>query len=239
MRLTRGEREKSHIRHAFGKYVSEAAIERILASGAAPAPGGSLAVVTILFSDIRDFTTLSERLSAQDVVELLNAYFSKVCEIILAHGGMIDKFIGDAVMAVFGAPLASADHAHQALATALGMVEAAKEFNSWLNTRFPQLGGWSFRIGVGLHSGPAVVGNIGSRQRLDFTVIGDTVNTASRLEGFTKVMGCPVVASQAVVDMAGAGVLTGRREQAHVKGKSEPVPALEILGLASPSEELS
>ena len=239
MRLTRGEREKSHIRHAFGKYVSEAAIERILASGAAPAPGGSLAVVTILFSDIRDFTTLSERLSAQDVVELLNAYFSKVCEIILAHGGMIDKFIGDAVMAVFGAPLASADHARQALATALGMVEAAKEFNSWLNTRFPQLGGWSFRIGVGLHSGPAVVGNIGSRQRLDFTVIGDTVNTASRLEGFTKVMGCPVVASQAAVDMAGAGVLTGRREQAHVKGKSEPVPALEILGLASTSEERS
>ena len=78
---------------------------------------------------------------------------------------MIDKFIGDAVMAVFGAPLASADHARQAMATALGMVEAAKEFNSWLNTRFPQLGGWSFRIGVGLHSGPAVVGNIGSRQR--------------------------------------------------------------------------
>jgi class 3 adenylate cyclase/CHASE2 domain-containing sensor protein len=233
VRLTRGEREKASIRHAFGKYVSDAAIEAILASGAAPAPGGSLAVVTVLFSDIRNFTTLSERLAPQDVVELLNAYFSKVCEIILAHGGMIDKFIGDAVMAVFGAPLANPDHARQALATALGMVEAAGEFRGWLHTRFPQLGAWEFAIGVGLHSGPAVVGNIGSRQRLDFTVIGDTVNTASRLEGFTKEMHCPVVASQSVVDMAGPGVLTGRAENAHVKGKSEPVAALEILGLTA------
>jgi class 3 adenylate cyclase/CHASE2 domain-containing sensor protein len=232
VRLTRGEREKAHIRHAFGKYVSDAAIEGILASGAPPAPGGSLATVTILFSDIRNFTTLSEKLSPQEVVELLNAYFSKVCEIILANGGMIDKFIGDAVMAVFGAPLADPRHAYQALATALGMVDASKDFQGWMHARFPKLGDWEFHIGVGLHSGPAVVGNIGSRQRLDFTVIGDTVNTASRLEGFTKEMGCPVVASQAVVDMAGPGILTGRQELAHVKGKSEPVPALEILGLA-------
>jgi class 3 adenylate cyclase len=212
--------------------VSESAIAAILASGKPPAPGGSLATVTILFSDIREFTTLSEKLTAEEVVELLNVYFSKVCDIILAHGGMIDKFIGDAVMAVFGAPLADPRHARQALATALGMVAAAKEFEGWMQNRFPKLGDWRFRIGVGLHSGPAVVGNIGSKQRLDFTVIGDTVNTASRLEGFTKEMGCPVVASQTVVDMAGAGIVTGRREQARVKGKSEPVPALEILGLA-------
>jgi len=233
VRLTRGEREKAHIRHAFGKYVSEAAIAGILESGQPPAPGGSLATVTILFSDIRNFTTLSEKLSAQEVVELLNAYFSKVCDIILAHGGMIDKFIGDAVMAVFGAPLADPQHARQALATALGMVDAAKEFEGWMRRRFPKLGDWEFRIGVGLHAGPAVVGNIGSRQRLDFTVIGDTVNTASRLEGFTKVMGAPVVASRTVVEMAGPGVTTGRSENAQVKGKSEPVPALEILGISN------
>jgi class 3 adenylate cyclase/CHASE2 domain-containing sensor protein len=232
VRLTRGEREKAHIRQAFGKYVSDAAINAILASGKPPAPGGSLATVTILFSDIRDFTTLSEKLSAQEVVELLNVYFSKVCDIILAHGGMIDKFIGDAVMAVFGAPLADPKHARQALASALGMITASDEFEAWMRNRFPKLGDWRFRIGVGLHSGPAVVGNIGSRQRLDFTVIGDTVNTASRLEGFTKEMGCPIVASRAVVDLAGVGVVTGREELARVKGKSEPVPALEILGLA-------
>ena len=235
MRLTRGEREKAHIRHAFGKYVSEAAIAGILASGKPPAPGGSLATVTILFSDIRNFTSLSEKLSAEEVVELLNAYFSKVCDIILAHGGMIDKFIGDAVMAVFGAPLADPRHARQALASALGMVGASQEFEGWMRKRFPRLGDWQFRIGVGLHSGPAVVGNIGSRQRLDFTVIGDTVNTASRLEGFTKEMGCPVVASQSVVDMAGPGIRTGRHELAHVKGKSEPVPALEILAVEDAS----
>ena len=235
VRLTRGEREKAHIRHAFGKYVSEAAIAGILASGKPPAPGGSLATVTILFSDIRNFTSLSEKLSAEEVVELLNAYFSKVCDIILAHGGMIDKFIGDAVMAVFGAPLADPRHARQALASALGMVGASQEFEGWMRKRFPRLGDWQFRIGVGLHSGPAVVGNIGSRQRLDFTVIGDTVNTASRLEGFTKEMGCPVVASQSVVDMAGPGIRTGRHELAHVKGKSEPVPALEILAVEDAS----
>ncbi len=232
VRLTRGEREKAHIRHAFGKYVSEAAIAGILESGQPPAPGGSLATVTILFSDIRNFTTLSEKLSPQEVVELLNAYFSKVCDIILAHGGMIDKFIGDAVMAVFGAPLADPRHARQALATALGMIDASREFEGWMRQRFPQLGDWDFRIGVGLHAGPAVVGNIGSRQRLDFTVIGDTVNTASRLEGFTKVMGAPVVASRTVVELAGPGVRTGKSENAVVKGKSEPVPALEILGLS-------
>ena len=232
VRLTRGEREKANIRHAFGKYVSEAAIAAILASGKPPAPGGSLATVTILFSDIRDFTTLSEKLSAEQVVELLNVYFSKVCDIILAHGGMIDKFIGDAVMAVFGAPLADPKHARQAVASALGMIAASHDFEAWMRNRFPKLGDWRFRIGVGLHSGPAVVGNIGSRQRLDFTVIGDTVNTASRLEGVTKVMGCPVVASRTTVDMAGPGVATGREELSHVKGKSEPVPALEILGLA-------
>ncbi|WP_323427954.1 adenylate/guanylate cyclase domain-containing protein [Solidesulfovibrio sp.] len=231
VRLSRGEREKAHIRQAFGKYVSEAAIAGILESGQPPAPGGSLATVTILFSDIRNFTTLSEKLSAQEVVELLNAYFSKVCDIILAHGGMIDKFIGDAVMAVFGAPLADPAHARQALSTALGMVVAAKDFQGWMRQRFPKLGDWEFRIGVGLHAGPAVVGNIGSKQRLDFTVIGDTVNTASRLEGFTKVMGCPVVASQAVVDLAGAGVVTGKSEPAQVKGKRDPVPALEILAV--------
>lgn len=231
VRLTRGEREKTHIRQAFGKYVSEAAIAGILESGQPPAPGGSLATVTILFSDIRNFTTLSEKLSAQEVVELLNAYFSKVCDIILAHGGMIDKFIGDAVMAVFGAPYTDPAHARQALSTALGMVAAAADFQAWMRRRFPKLGDWEFRIGVGLHAGPAVVGNIGSKQRLDFTVIGDTVNTASRLEGFTKVMGCPVVASRTVVDLAGPGVVTGKSELAQVKGKSEPVPALEILGV--------
>lgn len=232
VRLTRGEREKAHIRHAFGKYVSDAAITAILASGKPPAPGGSLATVTVLFSDIRDFTTLSEKLSAEEVVELLNAYFTRVCDIILAHGGMIDKFVGDAVMAVFGAPLADPKHARQALASALGMITASHDFETWMRERFPKLGDWRFRIGVGLHSGPAVVGNIGSRQRLDFTAIGDTVNTASRLEGVTKTMGCPIVASRMTVTMAGPGVATGREEMARVKGKSEPVPVLEILGLA-------
>ncbi len=232
VRLTRGEREKAHIRHAFGKYVSDAAISAILASGKPPAPGGSLATVTVLFSDIRDFTTLSEKLSAEEVVELLNAYFTRVCDIILAHGGMIDKFVGDAVMAVFGAPLADPKHARQALASALGMITASHDFETWMRERFPKLGDWRFRIGVGLHSGPAVVGNIGSRQRLDFTAIGDTVNTASRLEGLTKALGCPIVASRATVELAGPGVVAGREEMARVKGKSEPVPVLEILGLA-------
>jgi class 3 adenylate cyclase len=162
---------------------------------------------------------------------MLNAYFSRICEPILAEGGMVDKYIGDAVMAIFGAPVRHADHARRALAAGLGMKQQAEEFRTWMEERFSNRGLPEFRIGVGMHTGLAVIGDIGSAKRSDFTVIGDTVNAASRLEGITKEMGCVLVASAQTVQAAGAGVSTGRCEIVKVKGREEPIKVLEILGL--------
>ena len=188
--------------------------------------------MTVLFADIRNFTSMSESLNPHEVVEMLNAYFSRVCEPILAQGGTVDKFIGDAVMAVFGSPALQADHARRALRAALAMAEKAREFRAWMEKRFPNRGLSDFRIGIGVHTGEAVVGNIGSPQRFEFTAIGDTVNTASRLEGLTKELGWTIVASSGTIAAAGPGVVTGGREELRVKGRREAVVVVEVHGLA-------
>jgi len=138
--------------------------------------------VTVLFSDIRGFTTLSQHREPEEIVNLLNQYFSRQTDVIFQHGGTMDKFIGDAIMAFWGAPIADPNHAQHAVDAALDMVEALKLFKVSLGGEL----GDSFDIGIGIHSGEAVVGMIGSETKLDYTCIGDTVNTASRLEGQTK-----------------------------------------------------
>ncbi|MEW6386619.1 MAG: adenylate/guanylate cyclase domain-containing protein [Thermodesulfobacteriota bacterium] len=229
-RLTGEERERARLRQIFGRYVSEEVVEKLLVSGQ-PDLGGEALEVTVLFADIRNFTTISESLNAHEVVEMLNEYFSRVCEPILRQGGTVDKFIGDAVMALFGSPVPHADHARRALGTALEMTQVAREFSAWMEQRFADRSLPEFNIGVGLHTGEAVVGNIGSPKRLEFTSIGDTVNLASRLEGLTKELGWQIVASRETVTAAGPGVVTGRRESLQVKGRQEAVEVLEILGL--------
>ncbi|MBI3373967.1 MAG: adenylate/guanylate cyclase domain-containing protein [Betaproteobacteria bacterium] len=231
LRLTGEERERARIREMFGKYVSDEVVDKLLEEERRPDLGGEALNVTVLFSDIRGFTTISERLSAREVVEMLNAYFTRVCEPILAQGGTVDKFIGDAVMAVFGSPVRHPDHARRAIRAALGMAREAEGFKQWMRERFPDRGLSEFGVGVGLHSGEAVIGDIGTPKRKDFTAIGDTVNAASRLEGVTKEMGCVIVASEATVKAAGAGLRTGKFENKPVKGKAEPMPVYEILGL--------
>ena len=231
LRLTGEERERARLRQIFGRYVSGEVVEKLLVSGQQPNLGGEAFTVTVLFSDIRHFTTISESLSPQEVVEMLNTYFSRACEPILAQGGMVDKFIGDAVMAVFGAPAPQPDHARRALAAALAMREKARDFRDWMEQRFPDRGLNDFDIGVGLHTGEAVVGNIGSPARFEFTAIGDTVNTASRLEGLTKELGWSIVASERTVMAAGPGVVTGGKQEIPVKGRREPVVVLEVKGL--------
>jgi len=138
--------------------------------------------VTVLFSDIRGFTTMSQHREPEEIVSLLNQYFSRQTDVIFQHGGTMDKFIGDAIMAFWGAPLADPDHAQHAVDAALDMVEALQLFKQSLGGEL----GENFDIGIGIHSGEAVVGMIGSQSKLDYTCIGDTVNTASRLEGQTK-----------------------------------------------------
>jgi adenylate cyclase len=238
VRLTGEERERARLRHIFGRYVADEVVEKLLASGKRPDLGGEAFQVTILFADIRNFTTMSEHLGPHEVVDMLNTYFTRVCESILDQGGMVDKFIGDAVMAVFGSPQAQPDHARRALQSALAMADKAAEFQSWMDQRFAGRGLPTFAIGIGLHTGEAVVGNIGSPQRLEFTSIGDTVNTASRLEGLTKELGWTIVVSGETIDAAGPGVLTGRREKVQVKGRQETVEIFELLGLKEDADKV-
>jgi adenylate cyclase len=231
LRLTGEERQRARLRQIFGRYVAEEVVEKLLADGANPDLGGEAYRVTVLFSDIRNFTTISESLEPAQVVEMLNRYFTRACEPILAAGGTVDKFVGDAIMAVFGAPATHPDHARRAIQAALGLVVAAQEFQTWLADRFPGRDLPRFKIGVGLHTGEAVVGNIGSPKRLEYTAIGDTVNTASRLEGQSKELGWTIVASRATLSAANPGVVVGDRRTVTVKGRREPVEVCEILGL--------
>jgi class 3 adenylate cyclase/CHASE2 domain-containing sensor protein len=232
-RLTGEERDKARVRRIFSRYVSDEVVNVLLDDAHRPDLAGEARIVTVLFSDIRGFTTLSEKLSAHEVVEMLNAYFTRVCEPILAQGGVVDKFIGDAVMAVFGSPVAYPDHARRALRAALGMAQEAAAFRAWMISRFPERGLADFRIGVGLFTGEAVIGDIGTPKRSDFTAIGDTVNAASRLEGITKDLNITIAAAESTVMAAGGGVQTGKVEILKVKGRSEAIRVYEILAIES------
>ena len=231
LRLTGEERARSRMRQVFGRYVSDEVVNVLLAEDRKPDLAGETKVVTVLFSDIRGFTTLSEKLSAHEVVEMLNAYFTRVCEPILAQGGTVDKYIGDAVMAVFGSPVTYPDHARRAVRAALGMAKEAEGFKDWMRDRFADRGVAEFGIGVGLFTGEAVIGDIGTPKRKEFTAIGDTVNAASRLEGVTKELKCVVAASDSTVKAAGEGVRTGKVETMQVKGRSEPIRVYEVVGI--------
>ncbi|HAA03999.1 MAG TPA: adenylate/guanylate cyclase domain-containing protein [Syntrophobacteraceae bacterium] len=232
IRLTGEERERTRLRHLFGRYVSDEVVEKLLASGSRPDLGGESQTVTVLFSDVRDFATISENLSPRQVVEMLNTYFSSVVETILAAGGTVDKFIGDAVMAVFGSPVRFPDHARRALLAALDMAAIAREFRTWMVEHHPGRELPEFRIGIGIHTGEVIVGSIGSPKRMEFTSIGDAVNIASRLENLSKELGWTIVASRAAVDAAGAGILLGRQAVRQVKGRQESVEVLEVTGFA-------
>ena len=177
--------------------------------------------VTVLFSDIRGFTTLSETSSPEAVVALLNSYFSRQVQVIFRHGGTLDKFIGDAVMAFWGAPVAHADHARLAVAAAIEMSAVLEELRGELGPL-----GASLEIGIGIHTGRAVVGFIGSDDRLDYTVIGDTVNLASRFEGLTKGI-ARIVVSEATRDAVGDAFAWRDCGVHPVKGRADPVSLYE------------
>jgi adenylate cyclase len=231
LRLTGEERDRARMRQIFGRYVADDVVNVLLDEDNPVDLAGETKVVTVLFSDIRGFTTLSEKLSAHEVVEMLNAYFTRTCEPILAQGGTLDKYIGDAVMAVFGSTVPYPDHARRGLKAALGMQKEAEAFKEWMLKRFPDRGLAEFRIGVGLYTGEALVGNIGAPKRLEFATIGDTVNAASRLEGVTKEMKVVVAAAESTVKAAGEGVRVGKIETMTVKGRAEPIRVYEILAI--------
>jgi adenylate cyclase len=232
-RLTSEEREKARVKKMFQGYVSDDVVDMLLSSEKKLDLEGESTHITVLFSDIRKFTTISEKLTAHETVEFLNAYFAKVVAIIQEEGGRIDKFIGDAVMAEFGVPYPFPDHARRALRAAVRMRAVADEFGGWMRSRFQNRDIPPFAIGIGVHTGDAVVGNVGSEKRMEYTAIGDTVNVASRLEGKTKDLGCVIAASGEAVRAAGQNVKTGINGTITVKGRREPVEVYEIIDVGS------
>lgn len=231
LRFTSGERDRDRVRRMFSRYVSKDVVARLLESDETPVLGGEAVRITVLFSDIRGFTTISERLSPEEVVEMLNRWLAAACTAVQKEGGSVDKFIGDAIMAEFGAPLHCDDHARRALRAAIALRDAAVEMATWMKERFADRDLPDFGIGVGIHSGRAVVGNIGAPERMEYTAIGDTVNLASRLEGATRTLNCAIAASRAAIDEAGAGIITGASQTIAVKGREAPVEVLAVLGI--------
>jgi adenylate cyclase len=220
-------RQKLYIRRMFGQYMSGAVIDHLLEHPEKLQLGGERRRLTLFFSDLAGFTSISERLSPEIVVGLLNDYLSTMTEIILEEEGTVDKFEGDAIMAFWGAPLEQPDHAVRACRAALRQTQALVE----LNRRFAGLDLPPLTMRIGLHTGDAIVGNLGSVKRFDYTVIGDTVNLASRLEGLNKFYGSQIMASEVTVAGCAGAVAFRELDLVAVKGRETAVRVFEVLGL--------
>lgn len=215
--MARGLQERERLREAFGRYVAPELAEQVLKEG--DHLGGEVIDATVLFADIRGFTTLSEQLEATEVVALLNRYFAAVCPAIRREGGLVNKYGGDSVLAVFGAPIARQDHAPAAIRGGLGMLAALNDFN--VTQR--KSGGPELEIGIGIHSGEMVAGTVGSPEHMEYTVIGDVVNVASRIESLTKKVGAKLLISAAVRSRVGDEFVVSEMAPEAVPGKRAPL----------------
>ncbi len=216
-------REK-RVRNTMSRYMAKEVVDRLLASGDEMLKGSSH-VATVLFSDIRQFTTLTEAMSPQQTVAMLNEYFTEMVEVVLSHGGMLDKYIGDALMAIFGAPVEDVADADRALRVATEMIRALEQ----LNARRAGEGLAAIDIGVGLATGEVLAGSVGSVKRMEYTVIGDTVNLAARLESANKHYGTKVLVSGPTVEALTTPAILRRIDVLQVKGKSKPTQLYELL----------
>jgi adenylate cyclase len=214
-------KDRRRVHKMFSQYVNEAVLDEVMENyeDILHARVGKREKLTVLFSDIRGFTTISESLQPEQVVELLNIHFDTMTNVIFDYKGTLDKFIGDAIMAFWGAPVRVEDHALLAFKAAVEMVAGLETVNAKLLERgYPTVS-----VGIGLHTGEVILGNIGSERKLDYTVIGDNVNLASRLEGLTKQYGFPLVVSESTMLEAASGVPHAILDQVRVKGKSQGV----------------
>ncbi len=220
-RIMTEEKDKKRIRNMFGTYVSPAVVDQILENP--PELGGQDKELTVFFSDIRGFTTLSESMTPQELVKILNKYLTAMTDIILAHGGTLDKYEGDAIMCFWGAPLPQEDHALRACRSALEQMKALKE----LNKEFPEEK--QINIGIGLNSGIMTVGNMGSLQRMDYTLIGDNVNLGARLEGTNKQYRTNIIISEYTYGLVKDKMIVRELDNIRVKGKNKPVLIYELI----------
>jgi len=221
------------IRHVFQRYVPNSVLESFFRSPEAALVGESR-IVSVLFSDVRSFTAISEKMRPDEIVDSLNEYFRLMVDVVMAHDGIVDKYIGDAVMATFGAIKRNEDDALRSVQVALKMLEALEQFNAWQTQkqRTP------FHIGIGIHYGVVTVGNIGSEKKMDYTVIGDPVNLASRLEGLTKKYHEPVIISASVHRKASQMVPCRLLDTVAVKGRKEGTRIYAVRkSLSAPEEE--
>lgn len=222
--------QEKRMKTTMYRYMTPGVAERVMALGEDALMVGERREVTILFSDIRGYTSLTEKLEAAEVVSLLNTYFETMVEAVFNYEGTLDKFIGDALMAVFGAPLPVENHAWMSVQSALEMRRRLAEFNR------PRPDDMKIKIGIGISSGEVVSGNIGSQKRMDYTVIGDGVDISSRLEGLTKQYGstdkhgCDVILSEFTYNLCRDRVWARELDRIRVKGKSRPINIYELLG---------
>jgi len=220
------ERKGRYLKKAFSSYVSPELVDEIVKNPGRLQLGGEKRKISILFSDIRGFTTLSESLAPEDLVKLLNDYLSPMTRIVMEERGTLDKFIGDAIMALFNAPLDLPGHPTCACRAAVRMIKRLQELNEDFSSRgLPRID-----IGIGIHTGEAVVGNMGADTRFDYTAIGDSVNLASRLEGLNKFYGTHILVSETTWEQAvGSGLLFREVDLVLIKGKVKPVAVYELL----------
>ena len=225
-------REKRKMKKLFGQYVSKDVYEQLVANPALARLGGQRREMTVLFSDIRGFTTVSERGQPEAIVGMLNEYFTRMVAIVFAHHGTLDKFVGDMVMALFGAPLDDPGHADHAVAAALDMITALGE----LNARWKTEGRAELDIGIGISTGPMIAGNIGSDAIMSYTVIGDAVNLGSRLESLNKQYGTRIIISNATREKLSRPYQLRPLGDVVVKGKTQSVAIFEVAdrGPATP-----
>ncbi len=225
-------REKRRVKRLFSRYVSKDVYEQLIADPAARGSAEQRRAMTVLFSDIRGFTTVSEQGEPEAIVAQLNEYFSRMVPIVFAHKGTIDKFVGDMIMALFGAPLDDPDHADHAVQTALAMSAGLAQLNrEWAAAGRPTLD-----IGIGINTGDMVAGNLGSDDIMSYTVIGDQVNLGARLESLNKDFHTRVIISEAT-----RAALKGRYDiralgDVVVKGKSVPVKIFSVVPPQTPSK---
>lgn len=218
------------------RYLPPQLINELYSKNANIEPGGKNQIVTILFSDIRSFTSISEKISASEVVRFLNLYLSKMTEVIYTNNGTIDKFIGDAILTIFGAPIQNNDDPIRAIRTAILMQKSLKLLNEE-----KEFFGEEIQMGIGIHTGEVIAGNIGSDKRLDYTIIGDNVNLCSRIESLTKFYPCSILISETTLEslkkIETTEFLIREVDTVIVKGKTKPIKLFEILDFSNEAEK--